>query len=239
MKDLVQLTLDAHGGLERWSMFDKVTVHMKIAGELWEVKCQDSVACDNHFEIELRKQRGRYIDFENKPGQATYFSPNRVAIVNKGCLVEELLNPRDSFHGHVLETPWSKLQLIYFVTYSVWEYLIIPFLLSLPGFQSQEVKPWHERGETWRKLKVIFPYTYAYHTQQQEFYFDKNGLLKRLDYNLDISGGISVAQYVYDYKDFQGIELPSKGLVYLRDDKGYCIQEPLLLQISLLDAKFG
>ena len=238
MNDLIKLVVNAHGGLEQWTRFNKVAVHMLVSGVLWNVKAQDGVLSDSRIEVELRKQRGRYINFDNKSGQETYFSPNRVAIVDKGQIVQELLNPRDSFHGHRLETPWTRLQLVYFGTYAMWEYLTIPFNLTLPGFQTQELAPWEESGESWRRLQVRFPDDWAYHSKEQVFYFDKQGLLKRMDYDVDVSGKTGAAQYVFDYRDFQGIKLPTRRLVYGRDDNGQRIPEPLIVGIELLEIQF-
>ena len=39
----------------------------------------------------------------------------------------------------------------------MWTYLNTPFLLVRPGVESEEVAPWQEAGETWRRLKVRFP----------------------------------------------------------------------------------
>jgi hypothetical protein len=39
------------------------------------------------------------------------FTPQRVAIENSnGQVIEELLNPRESFKGYEMETPWSNPQ---------------------------------------------------------------------------------------------------------------------------------
>jgi hypothetical protein len=41
----------------------------------------------------------------------------------EGQTVEELLQPRESFKGHAVDTPWTRLQLAYFVGYAMWTYL--------------------------------------------------------------------------------------------------------------------
>jgi hypothetical protein len=238
LNDLLSFVVNAHGGLEKWTRFNKVAVHMLVSGALWNVKGQGGVLDDSRIEVELRKQYGRYVDFNNKPGQETYFSPSRVAIVYNGQIDEELLNPRDSFNGHQLETPWTKLQLVYFGTYAMWEYLTIPFNLTLPGFQTEELETWVEGGDTWRRLQVRFPADWAYHSKEQVLYFDNNGLLKRMDYDVDISGKTPAAQYVFDYRDFQGIKLPTRRLVYRRDEHGHYDPEPLIVGIELLEIQF-
>jgi hypothetical protein len=238
MNNLLHLALDAHGGIHQWKRFQKVTVNMMVSGILWHLKGQDGILRNSGIEVELHKQRAKYIDFENKAGLETYFDPGRVAIVDSEHLVQELLNPRDSFKGHKIETAWSKLQLVYFGSYAMWEYLTIPFSFTLPGFQCKEIEPWHEGNETWRRLEVIFPDYLAYHSKEQLFYFDETGLLKRMDYNVEISGGTAAAQYVFDYREFQGIKLPMRRLIYQRDEQLQPIPEPLIVGIELSHVQF-
>jgi len=238
MNDLLALAVDAHGGLQQWNKFQKVTVHMLVKGALWPAKGQDGVISDSWFESELRRQATRYIDFQ-KPGQEAIFQPGKVAIIDHGSPVEELSNPRASFEGHVFGTPWSRLQLVYFGSYAMWAYLGIPFLFTLPGFESKEIAPWHEGGETWRRLHVSFPKDFAYHTREQVFYFDEHGLLKRLDYQVDINEGVAAAHYVFDYKEFQGIRLPTRRLVYARNPDGSYAREPLVVRNDLVEVKFS
>jgi hypothetical protein len=44
--------------------------------------------------------------------------------------------------------------------------------------ESEELEPWQEAGETWRRLKVHFPTDIATHSTEQTLYFDQKGLLK-------------------------------------------------------------
>jgi predicted NUDIX family NTP pyrophosphohydrolase len=59
---------------------------------------------------------------------------DRVALESPtGEVLEELREPRATFAGHTLETPWSALQLAYFAGCAMWTYLNTPFLLAHPG----------------------------------------------------------------------------------------------------------
>jgi hypothetical protein len=75
------------------------------------------------------------------------FTPERVSIeTDDGTVLEALDQPRASFAGYALETPWSTLQLAYFVGTAMWTYLTQPFTFTLPGFQTTELEPWDEQG---------------------------------------------------------------------------------------------
>ena len=68
-----------------------------------------------------------------------------------------LNDPRASFSGHALETPWFQLDRLYVTRYGMWNCLTTPFLLVQPGFERKEIKPDQANGETWRCLPVKFP----------------------------------------------------------------------------------
>ncbi len=148
-------------------------------------------------------------------------------------MLEELLQPRTSFQGHTLETPWSDLQLAYFVGCAMWTYLNTPFLLVRPGVESEEVAPWQEAGETWRRLKVRFPSDLATTVQSRHCTSISRGLLKRHDYEVEISGGTPAAHYVSDLKEFSGIVFPMKRRIFPRQPDGHSAPEPLVVSIDL------
>ncbi len=115
----------------------------------------------------------------------------------------------------------------------MWTYLNTPFLLARPGVESKEIEPWQEAGETWRRLRVRFPADIATHSTEQTLYFDQQGLLKRHDYDVEISSGLTGAHYVYDPKEFSGIVFPTKRRVFPRQPDGHSAPEPLVVFIDL------
>ncbi|MHC4052231.1 hypothetical protein [Bradyrhizobium sp. 25ACV] len=86
------------------------------------------------------------------------FEPSRVALeADNGTVLEELLEPRASFAGHELQTPWTELQLAYFAGCAMWTYLNMPFLLAWPRVETEELEPWPTDSGDWRRLAVRFP----------------------------------------------------------------------------------
>jgi hypothetical protein len=77
----------------------------------------------------------------------------------------------------------------YFASEALWTYLTSPFLYTYPGFESEEIEPWHENGEEWRGLKVTFPDHIASHTKTQITHFGPNGLMRHRNYAVNILGG--------------------------------------------------
>jgi len=234
MNKLAKLAIDAHGGLDRWKRFTMLSVHGINGGMLWGAKGKAGVLDDATITVDLRSERVSHWPF-GSPDRRSRFAPQRVALENAkdGKVIEELLQPRSSFKGHTLETPWSDLQLAYFAGCAMWTYLNTPFLLGRPGVDSEELEPWQEADETWRRLKVRFPGDIATHSTEQTLYFDQQGLLKRHDYDVEISGGIPAAHYVSDLKEFSGVLFPTKRRIYGRQPDGHSVPEPLVVSIDL------
>jgi hypothetical protein len=40
MNDLLQLAVEAHGGLERWTQLTNVKASLSVTGNLWQLKAQ-------------------------------------------------------------------------------------------------------------------------------------------------------------------------------------------------------
>jgi hypothetical protein len=238
MSDLLETALDAHGGLERWNQLNDVSARLIQGGALWGLKGQAGVLDDVVVTASLHQERVSHRPF-GAPDRRSSFTPERVAIeTGDATVVEAMQQPRDSFVGHTLETPWSTLQLAYFVGTAIWTYLTQPFTFTLPGFQTRELERWDEAGQQWRRLRVAWPSYLATHSTEQTLYFDGDGLLARHDYEVEISGGSSAAHYVSDYDDVAGIRLPTKHRIFPRNPDGQSLSEPLIVSIDLSKIAF-
>ena len=238
LNGLLQLTIDAHGGFDRWRRLDGVSAHLRSGGVLWSLKHQQGIFDDVYVRAALHSEWASHFPFGG-PDLRSSFEPGRVAIeTTEGRVVEERFQPRDSFKGHGLDTPWDRLQLAYFAGYAMWTYLTTPFLLALEGVETEEIQPWQEQGETWRRLKVTFPRSIATHSTVQTFYFDPKGFLKRHDYDAEVLGGIPAAHFVYDYEEFSGILVPTRRVVLGRSPDGTSIPDPVVVTIELSDVAF-
>jgi hypothetical protein len=116
----------------------------------------------------------------------------------------------------------------------MWTYLNAPFNFAEPGYKVIELEAWEENGEIFRRLEVTFPENTATHSTVQTFYIDQSGLIKRHDYSVDVLGGSTAAHYLSDYVDVQGIMIPTKRRVYVRnDDNTALLDGPLLVSVDL------
>ena len=134
--------------------------------------------------------------------------------------VSERRDPAASFAGLTRQSPRDELQVAYFASEANWNYFVAPFILARGNFVTEETGPWHEDGQTWHRLLVTYPDTVVAHTRQQTYYFDDARLLRRLDYSVDILGGGRAVHYPSEYREFDGIMVPTRRRVYVRNPDG-------------------
>jgi hypothetical protein len=188
--------------------------------------------------LDLHREYASLAPFQ-LPNQRTSFTPQRVAVeTTTGEVVAERSNPRAAFAGHTLQTPWDDLHFIYFASYAMWTYLTVPFCLTWAGFEVAEIEPWQEQGETWRRLKVKFPAYIASHSTEQTFYLGEDELLRRHDYEVEITGNRPAAHYVSEYKDVSGIMMPTKRRVFIREPDNRPALDTVLISIDLSEIRF-
>ena len=233
MNDLLARAIAAHGGLDRWNTFKRMTVTLVTGGGLWPMKGLEQDPNPREETVTLHEETASVSPF-GQPDWRTAFTPDRVAIeTTTGALVRERLDPRASFAGHVMNTPWDPLHRAYFNGYAMWTYLTTPFLMAMPGFEVAEIAPWQEGGELWRGLRARFPDEIASHSKEQDFYFGDDFLLRRHDYHVDVAGGFPTAQYVYDIVEADGLRFPTKRRAYVRGPHLKPIRDLLMVTIDL------
>jgi hypothetical protein len=239
MADLLETVIEAHGGLERWNQLDAVSVHGANGGALWGLKGQAGVIDDVYVRASLHEERESHHPF-GAPDRRSAFTPQRVAVeTTSGEVIEALEHqPRASFAGHTLETPWSAVQLAYFVGTAMWTYLTQPFTFARSGFETTELDPWQEAGEEWRRLRVVWPSYLATHSTEQTLYVGADGRFRRHDYDVEIAGNNAAAHYISDYTQVAGIMVPTKHRILPRATDGQSLSEPLLVSIDISEIAF-
>ncbi|MGQ0685760.1 hypothetical protein [Bradyrhizobium sp.] len=238
MAYLRDLVLDAHG-VGQWKRFRSIEGDMSIVGGLWARKGWPDALKNVRVAVDIAQQQLSYQPFTAE-GLRSFYRPDLVAIdAFDGKRLKQRSNPREAFSGHSPATPWDDLHLAYFSGYAMWNYLNTPFMFALPGFAIEEIGPWVEGSETWRRLKITFPKSVATHSPEQVFYVDDNGLIARLDYFADVAGGVPTAHYTSDYRDFDGIKISTKRRAYRRNTDGTPIQDGIVVAIDISNIRFS
>ncbi|MFF2554355.1 hypothetical protein ACFVUS_25365 [Nocardia sp. NPDC058058] len=239
MSDLLDSVIEASGGLDRWNEYTSVTAHLSFGGALFAVKGQSGYLDDINIRAELHRQSADLFPFRAAELSSTFTGDHIAIVTDTGDIVTELADPRASFTGHTLATPWDPLQTAYFLSYAMWNYLNEPFLFTTNGFHTEELTPWIENGQTWRRLKVMFPNGIATHSPHQTLYYDERGLLRRHDYTVEIAAAGPTAHYTSNHKNFDGITVPTTRRVYPVSENGRAAPEPLMVSVDIDNVVFA
>ena len=237
MDALLATVLTAHGGLDRWSGVKTLTVRLSLGGPFWGAKGWPDLLSDETLELDARREHLVYMPF-TAPDRRSVFDvdPERLTIQSTGGhLVEQRADPRASFAGYDVSTRWDAVQVAYFSSYALWNYLTTPFLFTYPGVQAHEIEPWQEEGQTWRRLHVTFPPTIATHNPEQTFYYDADGMQRRMDYIVQVNGNAMIAHYTGDPQTFGGLVFPTRRLVYRRYPDGTADRSRAAITIDIHD----
>ena len=94
MNDLLARVIAAHGGLERWNTFNKVTATVVAGGRLRTMKGLEADTTPRERTVTLHEET-TYISPFGQPDWRMAFTPDRVAIeTSTGAVVSERSNPR-------------------------------------------------------------------------------------------------------------------------------------------------
>lgn len=242
MQELVKLAIDAHGGLEQWTQVRQISAALAVSGLGLKQRgpVGDAVAAHPmRVSVDTREQKTMFEPFA-APGQNGIYLPHRTAIASlDGGLVDALDNPRDSLKEVALGAAWSAPQVLYFLGYSLWMYLTLPFSFLEDGVQCEEVEPLVESDETWRALKVTYPASYPSHSPEQIHYFDDKGLMRRQDYTVDVRQNLGVAHYLYEHQNVDGLVFPTQRRIYARGPDGAPLRDQLLISADLDDFRLS
>lgn len=239
MNELLQLAITAHGGLERWNRLNTVSVEASITGGIWYLKGRPDILKNVVMDVSLHTEK-LVMSFPGTDKRTT-FEADRIIIEGlDDSPPKTYQHPITAFEGHVRETPWEDVHVAYFSGEALWTYLTTPFLYSYPGFVTEEMGPWHENDEVWRRLKIVFPDNITSHSKEQVSYFGPDGLIRRHDYTVDILGGATGANYATGYRNVDGIIIPTTRRIYAYEGPDHMvIKDPLLVGIDMQRITFS
>jgi hypothetical protein len=238
MNDLLKVAIEGHGGMRRWEQISRFRAAASITGAIWALKGKPGLLDGVVLEGETRDQRLIISPFP-QPGQYSTWEPYRQTIeATDGLLLAERRDPAAAFIGTTRSAPWDEFQVAYFAGEANWNYFVAPFLFARDDFVTEETEPWHEDGQTWRTLLVTYPDTIVAHHREQTYYFDDGGLLRRLDYSVDFLGGGPAVHYPAEYREFDGIMVPTRRRIYVRKADGSPDRDSVSIAIDITDATF-
>ncbi|WP_144185781.1 hypothetical protein [Elioraea rosea] len=239
MAELLPRILAAYGGLERWQAFRTVEATIVTGGAFWGTKGLVQDPDPRRMVVALHEQWGSLEPYGDPDWHTTY-TPDRVAILRgDGSIVSERNDPRASFAGHGMDTPWDPLHRAYFNGYALWLYFTTPFVLAHPGVRVTELEPLQAGAERWSVLRAEFPSTIATHCRVQDFFFGEDLMLRRHDYRVDVAGSFAAAQLISDHLDADGIRFPCRRRAYRARTDGEPDFDALMVSIDTSRVAFS
>ena len=168
-EELLGRAITAHGGRERWSEVETITVSLTPSGPVFLAKGRRrDVGRPLSAVISTRAQRAVIEDFGGVPGRQGVFTPERTWIEDADGRV--LAEQRDFSRvrgalGSLRR--WSDLDQLYFSGYALSTYFTLPFALQWPGVELSATPPVRQRGATLEGIAVRFPAGFVTHSERQ------------------------------------------------------------------------
>ena len=155
------------------------------------------------------------------PDRRGLFEASRDAIeTDDGSVIEERLDSAGAFTEQTRTSHWDDLQLVHSAGFDLWHFFAQPFLLAMPGVRTEEIEAWEEAGETWRRLRAVFPEGLIAHAREQTYAFNSAGLLRRFEYAPARPGVPANINYAADHREFDGLMFATRRRMLPNDGTG-------------------
>ncbi|MFC7701646.1 hypothetical protein ACFQX9_33870 [Bradyrhizobium sp. GCM10028915] len=232
---LLDDVIDASGGMARWNSLSRFTLHLSVAGTLFSSTGHASEFKDVTAEGSTRTQSVRFTGITGGEHSGS-FQPDAITIESlEGEILRTWRNPSLAFTEAGSPALVDELHLVFFCGVAIWNYLTNPFLLAHPDVVVEELPPWQENNESWRRLRAQFPPGLITLAPEQIFYFDDNALQRRTDHDLF---GMKVAHFSWAHDSFGGIVVPTLRRAQTLRPDGTVVAKPVLMDVEIFDAVF-
>ena len=233
--ELLNATIEAHGGRERWRRVGAIRAKLSSGGLAFQSRCQPNALKNLKIEARPHDLAVTLGDFV-RPGWRGTWTPTLAAIRDdRGRLVAERRDPREHFRGVVSQVYWDKLDILTFAGYALWNYLSFPFLLEQDGVELTGVSPADDGGTV--RLDVRFPPGFPTHSERQSFHVDSGRRLVRHDYTAEPIGSWATgANFCLASEVAGGVRFYTRRKVFPRlGPRGTVFRFPTLVWIAIDD----
>lgn len=236
---LLENALRKSGGLDLWRLTRCFTVHMSITGGICTARCSTANLKELVVEGSTHRQELAITGFPRADMRALY-RPDWVALEGQDARrITERHGSPEEFRRGLQSRTWDELQLAHYCGYLIWNYMVTPFILADSDFGTKELRRSGVRGERLRRLEVTFPARVVTHAATQTFYFEREGVLRRLDYPAPHENGTQIAQMFSGHQRFSGILVPTLCRVSSVGADGVPVAKPTLLDLEIFDVNFA
>jgi hypothetical protein len=235
---LLDHVLRAGGDLDLWRQMRRFTVHMSIRGALIAARCPGVKLPEFVAEGDTREPALEIIGFTALDLRALY-RPDWTALEQPdGCRLNERRATPEELTRQLQSATWDYLHLAHYCGGLIWSYLTTPFVLAEPDVECEELESMKVHGQRWRRLKVLYPARLVTHAREQTLYFDRQGLLRRLDTSAVHADGTQIAHFFSGHQRYSGILVPTMSRVLTIEASGALVDKPPLLDVEIFEAQF-
>jgi hypothetical protein len=231
--------LRASGGIDLWRLARRFTLHASITGAVCTTKCDTAPLKELAVEGSTRNQAVDFTGFASDDLRALYRPDSVVLEAPDGRQLASRHAAPEEIRASLESVTWDRLQLAYYCGYLIWNHLTTPFILADPDFETKELSRSRKRRESLRRLRVVFPARVVTHATVQTFHFDREGLLRRLDYPAAHADGTQIAHMFSGHQRFSGILVPTLCRLLPIGADGEPITKQPLLDVEIFDATFA
>jgi hypothetical protein len=237
--DLLKNALRTSGGLDLWRLTRRFTVHMSITGLLCTEKCSTANLKELVVEGSTHSQELEITGFSRADIRALY-RPDWVALEAQDARsIAERRGSPEEFRRGLQSGTWDELQLAHYCGYLIWNYMVTPFILADTDVETKERRRKGVRGERFRRLEVTFPARLVTHATRQAFYFEREGLLRRLDYPAPHEHDTQIAQMYSGHQRFSGVLVPTLCRLFRVGADGVPVANRTLLDLEIFDVYYA
>jgi hypothetical protein len=228
--ELLEETIEAHGGRERWRAAHTIEFALSSGGFAFLSRSQPNALKNLKVALRPHERQTLIANFPRSGWQGAW-TPDRVEIRDQeGALKGERLAPRTHFRRPLNQVYWDKLDILYFAGYALWNYLTFPFLLEEPGVVVTET----EAGAASPRLDAVFDQGFPTHSARQSFHLDPSRRLVRHGYTADVIGPYATAaNYCLASVEVDGLRVYNRRKVYPRLGEGAVVRFPTLVWIKI------
>ena len=223
-------------GLERWGDVTAITARGTFSGLLCS-RFPGNRLANLNVRVQLATQYTVLQGFPQEDQRAVFDRGDVRIETNGGELIDARCNPRTAFAGFSglrRNFRWDALDAAYFAGYAFWNYLSTPLLLTREELTTTDGGTWLESGQQWRRIEVRFPPDIHTHSQEQTFYVDAAGLIRRHDAVAQPVGRWARAIHYCDaHRHFDGLVIPTRRRVHPRGPGGRPLQHPILVALDI------
>jgi len=235
---LLSDVLRASGDLELWRQLQRFTVHISIGGVLCARKCGVVSLKNLVVEGSTQQQQVEIASF-GASGHRAVYRPDCVALEGPdGQLLQARGALPTEFRAAFKSTSWDELQLAHYCGCLIWNYLAVPFILADSDVLTEELEPTDSDPEELHRLRARFPPRVVTHSADQTFYFDREAVLRRLDYSIECTEETRIAQLFSGHQSFSGFLVPTLCRILKMGLDGAPIAKPVLVDMEIFDLIF-